>query len=190
MSAKQQIPDFEAMAAEFFKGLSPQLADMAKNFFKDSFVKEGFTDSSFIPWVKRLDDQTWGHAHKILSKSESLRDSIIVAEASKDRIGIAAGAGLPYAALHNNGGTIVVKITPKMRKFYWYIYLSLTKHYSKNSRPPDHIEKWKRMALTKKNEMVIKMPKRQFIGNSQELLKQIDKTIIEKIIEAQKKVLK
>ena len=42
-------------------------------------------------------------------------------------------------------------------------------------------EKWKWMALTKKETLTIKIPKRQFIGESETLMNELDKMFIDRI---------
>ena len=38
--------------------LPEKAGEKALQFFLASFIKQGFTDTSFIPWVKRKDDLT------------------------------------------------------------------------------------------------------------------------------------
>lgn len=180
MSINTPIPDFQAMADKLLHDLPQEVANIALHHFKQSFVNQGFTDNSFIPWVKRLDDLTFGYTHDILNKTGDMRDSVVIKQATMKVIEVAAGEGLAYAAIHNNGGTIKVKITDRMRRFFWYVYISLTKHYGAD--PPEHILKWKMMALTKESEFTINIPKRQYIGESQALLKDIDTHITNKIL--------
>ena len=77
-----------------------------------------------------------------------------------------------YAAIHNEGGTITVKVTEKMRKYFWAMYY----------KTQDSRYKW--MALTEKETLTIHIPKRQFIGESYTLNKQLEKLIIEEIHKA------
>lgn len=188
MNNNTPVPDFMRMAHELLKDLPREVAGMALKHFNDSFVKEGFTDNSFIAWPKRLDDLTFATHHPILNKTGALMRSLVIRSATMDKIEIAAGDGLPYAAIHNNGGVIKIKITDKMRKYFWFIYISLTKHYANGGNPPDHILKWKMMALTKKTEFTVHIAKKQFIGNSEVLMKDIDKHIVNKIITTFKSV--
>lgn len=67
---------------------------------------------------------------------------------------------VPYAAIHEYGGTVRVRITPKMRKFFWAQY------YQTN------VAKWRNMALTTKTELTIKIAKRAFAEPS--LLDELD----------------
>jgi phage virion morphogenesis family len=165
-----QTPNFESMAREIFKSISPKVAQKARAFFLQSFIKQGFTDTSFIPWVKRVD----ALPHKLLSQSLTLKNSLRIAEQSPERVVISAGEKLSYAAIHNEGGTITVKVTEKMRKYFWAMY-----YKTQNSR-----YKW--MALTEKETLTIHIPKRQFIGESYTLDKQLENLLIEEILQAEK----
>lgn len=112
-----KLPNFNIMIKLFWEDFAPSVAEEAQSFFKESFDKEGFTDYGFIPWPKRNDQQ----AHKLLYKSHALKDSISIKTADKKEVVISAGEELPYAAIHNFGDTITVKVTDKMRKFFWYM---------------------------------------------------------------------
>ena len=72
---------------------------------------------------------------------------------------------VPYAAIHNEGGTI--PMTPAMRAHWWKEYYAHGGHV-KGSTTPEKPEskKYKALALTKHN---IRIPKRQFMGDSPEL---------------------
>ena len=131
------------------------------------FQKQGFTDRSFEPWQKRSHDNREGGA--ILVKSANLRNSIRILERSQSRI--VFGSNSPYAQIHNEGGTINVTLTAKARKFFWFMY------YATN----DARYKW--MAISKKDHLTIKIPKRQFMGDSVTLNTTVEnwlKTEIEK----------
>ena len=95
--ANFQTPNFEAMAREIFKNISPKVAQKARAFFLQSFIKQGFTDTSFIPWVKRVDTLPY----KILSQSLALKNSIHIAEQSPESVVISAGDRLNYTAINN-----------------------------------------------------------------------------------------
>ncbi len=85
------------MARDIFKTISPKIAQKACAFFLQSFIKQGFIDTSFIPWVKRVD----ALPHKILSQSLALKNSIRIAEQSPERVVISARDRRNYAAIHN-----------------------------------------------------------------------------------------
>lgn len=159
------VPDFRKLAEEVMKNLPKNASEKARAFFIGSFIKQGFTDTSFIPWVKRKDDFT----HKLLQQSLALKNSINITQADFKNIEITAGEGINYGAIHNEGGTITIKVTPKMKKFFWAMYKKT------------EVEKWKFLALTKKENFIIKIPKRQFIGTSDTLMNELDNMFINQI---------
>ena len=158
-------PDFRKLAEEVMKDLPKKAGEKALQFFLASFIKQGFTDTSFIPWVKRKDDLS----HKLLNQSYALKASGKIDKADLTEVTISFGEGLNYAAIHNEGGTITVKVSAKMKRFFWYMYKKTQN------------EKWKWMALTKKETLTIKIPKRQFIGESETLMNNLDKMFIDRI---------
>ncbi|MBD3748523.1 MAG: hypothetical protein IE931_03410 [Sphingobacteriales bacterium] len=162
MADKLHVPNFDDITLNLFEDIAEHVAGQAISQFKGSFYKQGFTDSSFIAWPRRRDDLS----HKLLRKSLDLINSILPRTVSASRVEIEAGKGLPYATAHNNGAIIKIRITARMRKFFWFMF------YKTNQ------EKWKFMALSKKRVMRVKIPQRQFIGESQTLNKNIDKAII------------
>ena len=158
-------PDFRKIAEEVMKDLPKKAGEKALQFFLASFIKQGFTDTSFIPWVKRKDDLT----HKLLNQSYALKASGKIDKADLTEVIISFGEGLNYAAIHNEGGTITVKVSAKMKRYFWYMY----------KKTED--EKWKWMALTKNETLTIKIPKRQYIGESETLMNNLDKMFIDRI---------
>lgn len=96
---------------------------------------------------------------------------------------------LPYAAIHNEGGDIIV--TKKMKKFFWHKYYQATGAFGrkKNGSPRNdkrtkqlssEADFWKFLAL-KKAGTIIKIPRRRFLGTSPEV-EQAVRNIIEENI--------
>ena len=165
-------PDFEAMADMVMNGLAKEVAQLGLHFFLGGFEKGGFTDVNFIPWVKRQDLES----RAILTKSNALKEGLEIVSETPQRIEIAVNESIPYAEIHNSGGTITVKITDKMRKFFWSMWYET-----------DEI-KYKYMALSKNDTMTINIPERQFIGNSYTLNSQIDKMAVDRILKSVQQV--
>ena len=97
----------------------------------------------------------------------------------------------PYAAIHNEGGEIVV--TTKMKRYFWHKYYEATGSFDRKkdgSRRNDkrtvqlseESEFWKFMAL-KKAGTTIKIPRRRFLGTSPEVEKAVREIIEENITE-------
>ena len=152
-----------------------------KEEFDRNFEREAFFNDS-PGWARRKfnDDESRG----LLSREGTLRRTI-KKEASVTDHSVIFTSSVPYAVIHNEGGTITV--TRKMKKYFWYRYLLIMG--SKRSRPdkPKFTEKLQRkksgelrdnqknrelteeakfckiMALKKVGSKIV-IPKRQFIG--------------------------
>jgi len=178
MSNKQKkAPNFLVIANKLVGSTARMAANEAQKFFKDSFVKGGVTDSSFQRWAER--NSPMG-GKKVLYGQGNLMNSIRPAERSKSRVVIKSDTA--YSDLHNNGGTITV--TEKMKKFWWARYYELSGKVKKtksgrvsgakaNLKVSAKAEFCKRMALMKVGTK-IKMPKRQYMGQSATLMRQFD----------------
>ena len=97
----------------------------------------------------------------------------------------------PYAAIHNDGGEIVV--TEKMKRYFWHKYYASTGafgrkkdgSYRRDKRTlqlSDEAEFWKFMAL-KKVGTTLKIPRRRFLGTSPEVEQAVREIIAENITE-------
>jgi len=154
---------------------------MAKDHFQDNFRRGGFVNRGLHPWQKarRLSSGGSGAASNygtLLSGHNHLFDSIKYVP-SDYRVKVSND--LVYAPIHNWGGTIPV--TERMRGHAWKMFYKASgKERKAATGQKKRIEKtvkaeptnpeaefWKRFALTKKSK--IRMPQRQFLGESEEL---------------------
>ena len=152
---------------------------MAQSHYKNNFRKGGFVNNGLNQWkpAKRLSSGSKSAAANrptLMSGHDHLMNSIqYVPGDAKVKI----TDNVDYASIHNEGGTINSNptVTPKMRKFAWAQYYAAGGGKKEAVMPNDDAERWKRLALTKKKKLKIKvtMPKRQFIGESAELNKKI-----------------
>lgn len=165
MRKTDQVPDFLGIASKLKTDVQTYARVTALNFFIDSFQKQGFTDASFEPWQKRTNDDRPGGG--LLVKSAYLRNSLKVISSAPGAI--VFGSNAAYAKLHNEGGILTITMTPKMRKYFWYMY-----KLSNDTR-------YKFMALTKKDRLTVKIPKRQFIGHSEVLMNDLEKWLANEI---------
>lgn len=148
-------------------------SEFDRNFEREAFFTEA--------WQRRSSPlRPGGH---ILIDRGSLRRSI--------RTKISHGAvdfesDLPYAAIHNEGGEIVV--TERMRRFFWHKFYATSERLTrrkdgtlsrskKNIQISTEAEFWRRMALMKVGHR-IKIPRRRFLGTSPEV-EQIVKKVID-----------
>ncbi len=146
--------------------------------FDQNFEREAFFSEA---WQRRRSPmRPDGH---ILVDTGQLRRSI---QSRTTENSITFYTDLPYAAIHNEGGEIVV--TPRMKKYFWHKYYETTGSFGrkkdgglrktkKNARLQTNADFWKFMAL-KKAGTTIKIPRRRFLGTSPEV-EQAVRTIIE-----------
>ena len=173
----------EAMRDE----LPRKAAVMAKNHFRQNFRDSGFMNDGLHEW-KKAKRQEAGDPHKTLTSDRNhLMNSI---EAVPEPGQVTVVNPVPYAIIHNEGGTIHSHptVTPEMRKMAWakaYSVAGVRKGGKLPKELPEEARKWRALALTKKTKLniKIKMPRRQFIGESKELREKINKAIIDKLKE-------
>jgi phage gpG-like protein len=155
-------------------------------FFKDSFLIEGFVDTSLVKWGGRNSPLA---GKRILYRSGTLMHSIRATEQTAKRVVVSSDT--PYSAIHNEGGFIVV--TAQMKKWWWAQYSRLSgrvtrtkkgkaAHTKANRKLTAKAEFCKRMALMKVGSK-IKIPRRQFMGESQILMHELDGKLQAKIAE-------
>lgn len=183
MAERNKPPSFSMMADKIKKERPRMVAIEAKKFFKESFVKGGWTDRAYQPWVKRTSPLG---GKKILiggagANTMNLMQSIRTLEESDSRV--RTGTDLIYSEIHNEGGTITV--TAKMKKFWWAKYYEFAKKTKTNKDGKSmritkanrefgtKAEFCKAMALMKIGKK-IKIPKRQYLGESATLMKQFE----------------
>lgn len=93
---------------------------------------------------------------------------------------------MPYAAIHNDGGEIVV--TEKMKRFFWHKYYEATGSFGRKKNGERRNDKrtrqlsteadfWRFMAL-KRAGTTIRIPRRRFLGTGPEV-----ERIVREIIE-------
>lgn len=169
---------------------------IASNHFRQNFRNSGFMDGGNRPWLTSKRQMENGKDAKygtLLSRRNHLMMSIT----SIPGVGeVTIRNDVPYAKIHNEGGQFTTHptVTKKLRKFAWYKYYSLAgiKKGQKPSSVPPEAQVWKAIALTKKKQLSINinMPKRQFIGDSQELTAKIEAEIAASIKRIESSVFK
>jgi phage gpG-like protein len=153
--------------------LPVKVGNMAKAHYQDNIRQEGFVNGGLHPWTKTKRQQSGGASAAanygaLLSSRKHLYSSIKYTP-SDYRVRVAND--LKYAPVHNWGGTVSPTVTPKMRKFAWAM------HYKEAGKDKKKDTPWKRLALTKKTKLNIRIPQRQFLGESKELSEQIRQTM-------------
>ena len=162
-------------------------AVVAKNHFRHNFDESGFMDGGLRPWKKTRRQEAGDPRKPLTSQRNHLMNSIDATGAP----GLVTVVNpVPYARIHNEGGTIHSQptVTPAMRKMAWAKAYSIAGVRKGGKLPkdlPEEARKWRALALTKKGKLniKIKIPRRQFIGESKELRMKINQIIINKLKE-------
>ena len=171
------VPDFLAMAKDLTANAQRYAGSESVKFFKESFVKEGFTDSSFKAWPKTSNPMA---GKRTMYGKGILMQSVRKTEQNKQRIVVESGTD--YSEIQNNGGTITV--TAQMKSFFWAKFYELSgkvkqtstgkvSRSKSNVKSSPKAEFCRRMALMKVGTK-IKIPQRQFMGNSQTMMNMFD----------------
>lgn len=162
---------------------------LAENHFRDNFRQGGFVDRELRPWPRTRRQQSGaGTAESrygpLLSSREHLMLSV---EHTTYDYGALVYNRVPYAPIHNWGGTTHPTVTPRMRRYAWWRYYAAgggKKNGTGKTAGGEEAEQWKRLALTKKKKITVRIPQRQFLGTSARLEETIRKEL-ENELEAQ-----
>ena len=159
--------------------LPVKVGRMAKDHYQENFRKGGFVNGGLQRWpqTKRQSSGSKSAAAgygPLLSRRNYLFKSVKYTP-SDYRVKVAND--VEYAPLHNWGGETHPTVTPRMRKFAWAMYYKAVgkrkKGKTRQGELPPEAGMWKGLALTRKKKLKVKIPQRQFIGESTELNKQI-----------------
>lgn len=182
MEGKNIIKDLEKLVKQYIDLTISDIRVEASEMFDKNFQREAFFNEK---WARRKfnDDDT----RNILTGTGTLRKSIISkVEGNK----IIFETTVPYASIHNEGGTITV--TKGMKQHFWKMYLQIVgskktkegqqpfneayqrtkkeklRNNKKNRTLNAAAEFYKAMALKPIGSKIV-IPKRQFIGTHPEL---------------------
>lgn len=171
--------DYQRIIRNTLRDIRVEMGDeFDRNFERQAFFNEA--------WERRKSPTRPGD--RALVDTGGLRKSIRVRETDSS---IIFWTDHPAAAIHNEGGDIVV--TPKMKKFFWHKYYEATGAFGRRkdgSRRNDRrtvrlsteAEFWKWMAL-KKAGSKIHIPKRKFMGTGPEVEKAVRQIVEENLEE-------
>lgn len=169
------------VVARILKDIQMDMADeFDKNFERQAFFSEA--------WERRKKGTPRDEDRAILTDTSALRKSI---GSRTTENSITFYTTLPYAAIHNEGGEIVV--TEKMKRYFWHKYYEARGSFTfrrsgdqrkdkKNRRLTTEAEFWRIMAL-KKVGSTITIPRRRFLGTSPEVEKAVRDIVEENLTE-------
>ena len=166
--------DTKAVIRRILSDIRVELGDE----FDRNFERQAFFNDA---WTRRKSPPRPGGT--ILVDTGTLRRSI---RSRTTDDSITFYTDLPYAAIHNDGGEIVV--TEKMKRFFWHKYYEATGSFGRKKNGQRRNDKrtrqlsteadfWRFMAL-KRAGTTIRIPRRRFLGTGPEV-----ERIVREIIE-------
>lgn len=154
----------DAMADNVKRHAPGIIAETATEYYKERFRKKDWEGAA---WTAAKHQNPRG---SLMVRSGSLLSTVRPTLVTDREVRIGAGsAKVPYARIHNEGGTIKQTSTAKQKRFFWAM------EHKSNPVVAGEEHKaggWAKMAT--KNQLVIDIPKRQFMGHSPELNKKIN----------------
>lgn len=167
----------QLQAFKKFKDAYPRyVGNMAVNFYKDSFKRGGYIDTGGLQkWEPRKKLAARGSKPKgnraLLVKTGNLRRSIKIIRSGLGFVVV--GTNLPYARIHNEGGTItstqnIGAYTRKAHKRKAY-----TRTWQGNSQSIKATQIAQSQIKAHSRKQNTKMTQRQFMGLSQFLMRRI-----------------
>lgn len=159
--------------------LPQAMADAARNFFVDSFKRQGWYEGRILKKWKPRKKPGGRRRRAILVKTGRLRKSIRIRRATFRRITIAAEA--PYAAAHNFGVDETVTVRAHTRHTYTTVSEKYTTRTGKEQSRTKRVETGKSYTV-RSHTRHMQLPQRQFMGDSQMLDRKLDR-IIERAVE-------
>ena len=189
MNEKNFIRQLEAHQRELnrliHRRLPVLIGRMAKDHFQNNFRLHGFINNGLTPWRETRRQQSGGKGAAsqygpLLSSRNHLFASI---KYTPGDARVVVANDLLYAPIHNWGGTTHPTVTDKMRRFAWAMFYKEAgkkrtdgkagNRYKTPMTENPRASRWKALALTKKTKLTVRIPQRQFIGESRDLNEKI-----------------
>lgn len=166
------------------KTLPVLLANQAQNFFVESWKKKGWDDNGVKAWQNRKDTGKKSQGRSILVKSGKLRRAVGQSIRLKTFDKIQLVVALPYAAVHNDGynGMRAAHSRAMFSKSTTREFIGLRKN-KKGQLKEAHRKTtvYIRTGEAQVKAHMMKMPKRQFMGDSTTLRQKQRKLIDDQI---------
>jgi phage gpG-like protein len=168
---------------QFQRTLPNLIGAEAVNFFKFSFRRQGFVDKGGNKkWEKRKQSGGKNAGRAILTQSGRLRRSIRVV--AKGFGFVKVGTDVPYAQIHNEGGTIQKAVSVRAHERHVHRGDTIEEEYTtKKGKKKKRTIKLQRVEKVRAHtrQMNTTIPQRQFIGESEFLTKRLTSKIEEKL---------
>lgn len=193
-----QNPDFDRIAQQIVQAwqrLPNGIATVAVNFFKERFRAQNWVGTNTEPWRRRRKTKKgweWGgrkerKGRAILVDTGRLRRSIRKVSATESSVVIATD--VPYAKMHNEGfrGVITQQVKAHQRKKTTFGITGRKALKTRTKITYGRVDTGDRLAVKAHQRKInMNLPRRQFIGESPYLSRQIERYATAEIMKALK----
>lgn len=179
------IKKLEQALLEVMHRLPKQIGAEAVRYSKASWQRQGWLGDTLKPWQQRKNDRG-SRGRAILIKSGRLRRSIRVLRATPDSIII--GTDVPYAAAHNNGFRGRVTVKEHTRNKYSKKRVGTGKYTKNGNERKRTVTSVSGSRTVSSHSRTMRIPKRQFLGDSPYLRRDIQRLIAAEIMKAAKRI--
>lgn len=162
------VKDFENAVIRIIQQLPRFMGNECIRFFQEQMNAE--KDVHGRDYERRGYETDLQQGKSILSGRGTLFNAIEILSINKNGVSVGVDEDiLVYAGIHNDGGNIAV--TAKMKRYFW------AKHYEADRRDlEDDADFYRNMALRKEGSD-IKIPQREFVGESKLLQEFLEKQV-------------
>ena len=156
------------------------LGNMAVNFFLDRFRYQNWLGATTEPWRQRRRNKGRNAGRAILIQSARLRRSIRLTKVS----GLTAhiGSDVPYARVHNEGFRGTVSVKAHSRNRYGKEKIGTGKFNKSGSERMKTVQRITGTGQVKAHTRKVNIPRRQFMGNSPVLNKQLQRKLMAELM--------
>jgi phage gpG-like protein len=173
--ARLENINMEQLRVEFkklYKELPTIAGTKAVGFFKDSFRRQGWANNGKLNrWQARNPAAKRNSRRALLINTGRLRRSIRITAKGTDYVKI--GTDVPYAQIHNEGGTI--QGTQKVRAH------RRRKFERPKGRRSKKVQSGDVQVKAHTRQVNTKIPQRQFLGESTDVIKSVEREIFKKM---------
>lgn len=177
---RQEFPNFNEGMVEFTKLKANFLiyaGNTAVNFFQDRFRQKGYINNGFTPWADRKNKKK--QRGSLMVVTGRLKNSIKRGAPTID--GITVGTDTPYAQALNEGSRKMVSVKPHKRQSVRKAKVKGSYSGTANKQKTKTIDilgaRHNVKGFTRKNNL----PKRQFIGESNLLMRRLEANLIKSL---------
>lgn len=180
------IQDLQREVSKIMRTMPARLGAEVVRFSHDRWRQQGWLGNTFQPWAPRRKGAKRNKGRAILMDKGRLRRSVRVVRVTADSVVI--GSDVPYARVHNEGFAGRVNIPAHTRNKYAKEKRGTGIFSTKTRKERERtVTTLSGSTTVKAHTRYIKMPRRQFLGESQYLRRNLQRIIAAELMRAVKR---